>query len=266
MIHLYKRKGNRQAYDNHRGISLLSIARKIFARILLYRRTIHLDRDLVPECQCGFRKGLRTIDIVFAPKQLQGKKTKSSIVTCFQFHRPKYAILELAFEVSRKGLWKIMATYGCPQNWFTIVQQLYNGMQATVYDKSKLSGPFPVSNGVKRGCIFAPALFSVMFLAMLTDAFIETDTGINIRYRICGKRFNLKRLKSKTKVKYYTIKALTYADDYALNAGTQKNLQNNVNRFYATCSNFRLTINGENRSHIPIYSLEKMYVLRLLLE
>ena len=38
LVHLYERKGNRQACDNHRGISLLSIARKILAKVLLNRR------------------------------------------------------------------------------------------------------------------------------------------------------------------------------------------------------------------------------------
>nr|VZI02027.1 unnamed protein product [Spirometra erinaceieuropaei] len=37
IVHLYKRKGNRQVCDNHRGISLLNIAGTIFARILLNR-------------------------------------------------------------------------------------------------------------------------------------------------------------------------------------------------------------------------------------
>ena len=35
VIHLFKRKGNPKLCDNHRGISLLSIAGKILARILL---------------------------------------------------------------------------------------------------------------------------------------------------------------------------------------------------------------------------------------
>ena len=37
IVHLYKRKGNRQVCDNHRGISLLSIAGTILARVLLNR-------------------------------------------------------------------------------------------------------------------------------------------------------------------------------------------------------------------------------------
>ena len=57
IIHLFKRKGNPQVCDNHRGISLLSIAGKILARVLLNRLNEHLERSgLLPESQCGFRK------------------------------------------------------------------------------------------------------------------------------------------------------------------------------------------------------------------
>ena len=42
IIHLFKRKGNPQVCDNHRGISLLSISGKILARVLLNRLNEHL--------------------------------------------------------------------------------------------------------------------------------------------------------------------------------------------------------------------------------
>ena len=61
IIHLYKRKGNRQDCNNHRGISLLSTAGKILARILLNRLMKHLEQGLLPESQCGFRKERGTI-------------------------------------------------------------------------------------------------------------------------------------------------------------------------------------------------------------
>ena len=73
IIHLYKRKGNRQACGNHRGIFLLSNASKILARVLLNRLIAHLEQGLLPESQCGFRKERGTIDMVFAARQLQGK-------------------------------------------------------------------------------------------------------------------------------------------------------------------------------------------------
>ncbi|BHF58931.1 hypothetical protein SprV_0100188600 [Sparganum proliferum] len=56
IVHLYKRKRNRQLFDNHRGISLLKIARKIFVRVLRNRLNKHLEQGLLAENQCGFRR------------------------------------------------------------------------------------------------------------------------------------------------------------------------------------------------------------------
>ena len=60
IIHLYKRKGNCLDCNNHHGISLLSIAGKILARIILNRLTKHLEQGL-PESQCGFQKERGTV-------------------------------------------------------------------------------------------------------------------------------------------------------------------------------------------------------------
>ena len=106
---MYKRKGNRQACDNHRGISLLSIAGKILARVLLNRLIDHMEQDLLPETQCGFRAGRGTADMIFAARQLQEK--------CQEQHRDLYmgfVDLTKAFDtVNREGLWKIMEKFGC---------------------------------------------------------------------------------------------------------------------------------------------------------
>ena len=65
IIHLYKNKGDKSVCDNHRGISLLSIAGKILARVLLNRIIEHLVDSVVSESQCGFRKNRGTIDMIF---------------------------------------------------------------------------------------------------------------------------------------------------------------------------------------------------------
>ena len=71
IIHLFKRKGNPQLCDNHRGISLLSIAGKVLARVLFNRLNEHLEQSgLLPESRCGFRG---TIDKIFTARQLQEK-------------------------------------------------------------------------------------------------------------------------------------------------------------------------------------------------
>ena len=117
IIHLYKRKGNPQVCDNHRGISLLLIAGKILAKILLNRLNAHLDQaGLIPESQCGFRKDRGTIDMIFTARQLQEKCQEQNVDLYMTF-----VDLTKAFDtVSRDGLWKIMAKFGCPPLYIEI--------------------------------------------------------------------------------------------------------------------------------------------------
>jgi len=72
IVHLYKCKDS--CCDNRRGISLLSIAGKILARILLNRLGNHVyQNDILPESQCGFRPAWGTMDMIFAVRQIQEK-------------------------------------------------------------------------------------------------------------------------------------------------------------------------------------------------
>ena len=96
--------------------------------------------------------------------------------------------LTKAFDtVSRDGLWKIMAKLGFPDIFITMVKQFHDGMTAKVLDDGECSDPFPVTNGVKQGCVLAPTLFSMVFAAMLSDAFHPGDPDVPIRYRTDGK-------------------------------------------------------------------------------
>ena len=65
IVTIYK-KGDRTDCGNYRGISLLSIAGKIFARILLNRLSTHISPEVVPEIQCGFRGNRSTVDEILS--------------------------------------------------------------------------------------------------------------------------------------------------------------------------------------------------------
>ena len=239
IIHLYKRKGNPQVCDNHRGISLLSVAGKILAKILLNRLNAHLDQTgLIPESQCGFRKDRGTIDMIFTARQLQEKCQEQNVDLYMTF-----VDLTKAFDtVSRDGLWKIMAKFGCPPRFIAMVRQFHDGMQARVQNDGEFSEPFEVTNGVKQGCVLSPALFSMMFSAMLMDAFQDSDTGFPIRYRFDGNIFNLRRLQAKTKVQTDVLDELLYADDMDKNANTEAKMQRAMDQVSQSCDNYDLTI------------------------
>ena len=118
-----------------------------------------------------------------------------------------------------------------------------NFMSACMQDNGESSVTFPVTNGVKQGCVLAPTLFSIMFSVMLFDAFSSSDNRIDIRYRTDNFVFNLRRLQAKTKVKTDVVNEFLFADDCPLNVTTRANMQNIFEKFSMACENFGLTTN-----------------------
>ena len=115
-----------------------------------------------------------------------------------------------------------MEKFGCPRKFTALVRQLQVGMRATVLDNGDTSDSFPVTNGVKQGCVLAPTLCSMVFAATLHDASQDNDDGIQLKYRTDRGVFNLRRLKANTKVKVTTLREIIFADDCALNSNTEE--------------------------------------------
>ena len=132
-----------------------------------------------------------------------------------------------------------------PQKLITMVRQFHDGMMASVQDQSASSASFSVTNGVKQGCVLAPTLFSMMFSAMLQHAFTDDSNGIKYNCRFDGGLFNLRRLQAKTKIQTGTVCELLFADDSALAAGSEADMQHTVNLFSSACDNFGLTISNK---------------------
>ena len=151
--------------------------------------------------------------------------------------------LTKAFDtVSPEGLWKIVAKFGCPTKFIAMVRQFQDGMLARVQNDGEFSDPFPVTNGVKQGCVLAPALFSMMFFAMLTAAFQDDDNDIPIRYRFDGKLFNLRRLQAESKVQTEVLDDFLFADGMAKGAPTEEMMQKGVDQVSDSCDSYDLTI------------------------
>ena len=116
--------------------------------------------------------------------------------------------------------WGSLENYGkvwLSDKFIAMVRQFHDGMLARVQNDGEFSGLFPVTNGVKQGCVLAPTLFSMMFSAMLTAAFEDGDNGIPIRYRFDEKLFKLRRMKAKSKVQTEVLDKFFFADDVANN-------------------------------------------------
>ena len=77
------KKGDLTRCDNWRGISLLDVAGKVFARILQDRLQA-VAEEILPESQCGFRKGRGCVDMIFAARQLV-EKSREHDAPCLYF-------------------------------------------------------------------------------------------------------------------------------------------------------------------------------------
>ena len=109
------------------------------------------------ESRCGFRPGRSTTDMIFSLRQVQEK--------CREQRMPFYITfidLTKAFDlVSRRGLLEILKRIGCSPRLLNIIASFHEDTHNIVSFKGTTSEVFPVSSGVKQGCVLAPTLFGV---------------------------------------------------------------------------------------------------------
>ena len=107
--------------------------------------------------------------------------------------------LTKAFDtVSREGLCKIMAKFGCPAKFIAMVRQFHDGMLARVQNDGEFSDPFPVTNGIKQG--LSKALFSMMFLPCLQMLSRMVTMVYLLGNALMGNFSTLRGLQAKSKV------------------------------------------------------------------
>nr|VZI49586.1 unnamed protein product [Spirometra erinaceieuropaei] len=188
IVHLYKRKGNRQICDNHRSISLLNITGKIFARILLNSLNNHL----------------RTGPSVGKPVRLP----PSSRDHRYDLRRPS-----ASGEVPRDADPPVLYLRGPDES-------LRHGESGrTVEDHAEIRLSVTIhSDG-------ASAARCLMFSAMMMDAYRDERPGIRIAYRTDGHLLNQRRMNFQSHVSTTTVHELLFADDCVLNTTSEEEMQ-----------------------------------------
>ncbi|KAL7834458.1 hypothetical protein SRHO_G00287050 [Serrasalmus rhombeus] len=212
---------------------------KALARVLTNRLT-PLSESILPESQSGFRPHRGTTDMIFTVRQLQEK--------CREQNQPLYmAFIDLtkAFDsVHRQALWLVLAKIGCPEKYIRVLRLLHDNMSAMVLgDSGDESAPFRVDKGVKQGCVIAPTLFSIFVAVILYLISENLPQGVKIMYRTEGQLFNINRFRAKGQISTVSIMELQYADDNALVALSEENLQSTLSVFVKAYKQLGLAIN-----------------------
>ena len=114
---LYKQKGDRAECGNSRGISLLSVAGNVLAKIKHTSILEHVVDLVLPESQCGFRRGRSTIYMIFDARQLQEKCHEQHKNICMAF----VDLTKALDTVNRYLLWNILCKFVCPPTFIAIL-------------------------------------------------------------------------------------------------------------------------------------------------
>ncbi|CAH1248421.1 Hypp8135 [Branchiostoma lanceolatum] len=162
ILPFWKRKGDQLVCSNHRGITLLSIPRKLFNRILL-TRAIRSRRRLQ---QAGFMPNRSTTEHM-STLRLAIEKARE-----FRKDRHLYIAfidLRVAFDtVDHASLLKILRLLGAPEKTITLFQQLYNTAESCVRVNGKESEWFTINSGVRQRCVAAPDFFNCVIDYLMT--------------------------------------------------------------------------------------------------
>ena len=151
------KKGDLQQMTNYRGISLMSIAAKVYNRVLLNRIQKPIDMSLRKN-QAGFRKGRScTQQIHILRRIIDGAYNdgKTLSVTFIDFKK--------AFDsIDRDMMFAILLHYGIPEQIVKAIRVLYDHSASRVCVDGQVSEPFDITTGVLQGDVLAPFLFIIV--------------------------------------------------------------------------------------------------------
>lgn len=92
--------------------------------------------------------------------------------------------LEKAFDsVPREALWIVLQKLGCTEKFVRLLRLLHDDMQSCVVVNADQSEYFPVTCGVKQGCVLAPTLFALYFAVVVQEVLQTTPEGARIRWQ-----------------------------------------------------------------------------------
>ena len=124
---IYKGRGDRKDCNNYRGITLLSVPGKVFARLLLNRIRDHLILTQRPE-QAGFTPKRSTIDRILGLRVLIERR--------LEYQRgfiAAYVDFKKAFDsVDRRTLWDLLRRRGIPAGILSLISALYSDTESAI--------------------------------------------------------------------------------------------------------------------------------------
>ena len=237
IILVYKQKGDRAECGNSRGISILSVAGKVLAKIMLTCLLEHVVDLVLPESQCGF--GVDAAQLIW---YLLLGNCKKNVVNNIKTYTWPSLIWQRHLIQSTETF---SGTFCVNLAVLPLSLPYYNNFIPVCVLKLSWLDLSPPAFLLKQGCILTLIIFNLLLVAitLVSHRDMQSSDCVGIEYRLDGGLFNLRRLQAKTKTSSAMISALQYADDAAIPSDTADGLQRSLDVMSETYLRAGLIIN-----------------------
>jgi hypothetical protein len=220
---------------NHRGISITSSLYKLYCCVINDRLSKWVEENsFLADEQNGFRKHRNTVDhLLSLTNIIQTRKLKKqdTFVAYIDFSK--------AYDrINREFLWQKLGKLGINGHMMRALKSIYTNVSSCVKLATKTEW-FAVKTGLRQGCLISPLLFNI-YINDLAMTIKQNCTGIKIanNEELC---------------------LLMYADDIALLAENEKDLEKMLKVLNEWCMSWDVTVNMD-KSQIVHFRQAKMPV------
>ena len=216
---------------NYRGISLQSTVYKLFSSVMNSRLMTFLEENRIyADEQNGFRRSRSCLDHIFTLTSViryRKAEKKSTFIA--------YVDMEKAFDrINRDMLFYKLISHGIGGKMYRCLQNIYLDCKSAINVNGFITPFFSTDCGVKQGDSISPTLFGIYMNDLVKD---------------------LKDSNSGVKIDGIHVPCLLYADDIALIAESEKDLQKMIHVLHNWCRKWRMRVNT-NKSKVIHYRIK----------
>ena len=230
----FPKKGDLGLAKNYRGITLTSIAAKIYNALLRNRIEPKID-NILRKNQNGFRRNRSTTSqILTIRRTLEGVRAKNLQATLI------FVDFTKAFDSIHRGkMEQILLAYGIPKETVAAITILYRNTKVKVRSPDGDTKYFDIVAGVLQGDTLAPYLFIICL-----DYVLRTSID-----KIKENGFELTKKRSR-RYPATTITDADYADDIAILANTPDQAETLLHSLERAAASIGLHVNAHKTEYM----------------
>jgi len=169
LVSAIHKKGPVEDAENYRPISLVCVAYKLFASLLLKRLQVAGAEDRLTASQFGFRRGRGTTDAIFAARRhldlALAQRNGCTAMVALDWQKAFDAVNVQALIVG-------LRRFGVPRKILAILEHIYADRFFVVSDGAGTSSSSTrrQRSGISQGCPLSPFLFIMLMTVLMRDA------------------------------------------------------------------------------------------------